>query len=85
MSDLNVIKIVMEATDQELMVLGQLIRTEREKRARESLKVGVVVRFQSKSRGMQEGEVKKINRKSVKVKVGSVNWSVSPSLLEVVA
>ena len=52
--------------------------------AREALnfKIGDSVKFNSRKRGgILTGIVKKVNRKTVAVLVGSVTWRVTPSLL----
>lgn len=54
-------------------------------KATSSLRIGCKVTFFSKTANAQkEGVVVKINRKTVKLKVGDVNWTVSPQMLTVI-
>jgi hypothetical protein len=46
------------------------------------LRVGDTVRFDAKSRGIQTGQVIKINPTRVKVQAGNITWNVSPQLLK---
>lgn len=48
-----------------------------------SFSVGQKVTFVSSKRGPVNGIISKINRKTIQVKAGTVNWKVSPSLLSV--
>lgn len=49
--------------------------------ATSSFRLGDTVEFDAKTRGLKRGVLIKKNSKTVKVLVGSVTWTVSPSLL----
>ena len=56
--------------------------SELESRGVLNFKVGDSVKFTSRKRGgLQVGIVTKINRKTIAVKVGHVQWRVTPSVL----
>ena len=56
--------------------------SELESRGVLNFKVGDSVKFTSRKRGgVQVGIVTKVNRKTIAVKVGNVNWRVTPSVL----
>ena len=84
MKDTEAMNWVKTATDEELDFAKSLIRQEIEHRALAALKIGSIVSFDAKRSSLKEGMVVKINRKSVKVMVGKVRWTVSPELLKVV-
>lgn len=57
-------------------------RMRRDYLSKTSLRVGDTVRFDAKSRGIQTGQVIKINPTRVKVQAGNIIWNVSPQLLK---
>ena len=57
-------------------------RMRRDYLSKTSLRVGDTVRFDAKSRGIQTGQVIKINPTRVKVQAGNITWNVSPQLLK---
>ena len=50
-------------------------------KAAKSFCVGDIVRFEHKTKGRQQGEVIKINTKTVIVLVGKTKWTCAPTLL----
>lgn len=53
-------------------------------KAKLSLRKGMIVSWNGRNHGEMQGQVIKVNRKTIDVRANDVTWRVSPSLLKVV-
>jgi ribosomal protein L35AE/L33A len=65
----------------EIISLVRNAQTQAQAKAASSFNIGDAVMFKSKGGQVVRGTIAKVNRKTIAVKSGQMNWRVSPSLL----
>ncbi len=84
-NQINEIKaFIMKADRETLRAIGGTMKLRREQldnKKKRGLYVGATVKFKGKYGRIEEGIVEKINPKTIKIRVGSALWRVSPFFL----